>query len=143
MKSFVFRPDVAIADTAFYAYGKTFEELAVNSCKAVTEAMVDIKKVEAKEAVEFSKSADTLEELLYSVMEEIIYLKDAKQLAFSDFKGEMKSGSPPYSITVIAKGEKINRKKHDAHSDVKAVTYHDYYVEQTSDGYKASVILDV
>ena len=144
MKSFVFRPDVAIADTAFYAYGKTFEELAVNSCKAVTEAMVNAKKIQKKESVEFSKKADTLEELLYSVMEEVIYLKDAKQLVFNKFKvtgSECKSS--PFGISMLAKGEKIDRKRHDAHSDVKAVTYHDYYVEQTPDGYKASVTLDV
>jgi SHS2 domain-containing protein len=144
MKSFEFRPEIAIADTAFYAYGKTPEELIIHACQAVTEAMVERKKVEEKEKIEFTKRADTLDDLLYSVLEEIIYLKDAKQLIFHDFKvNEIQSESPPYSITLTAKGEKINRKKHDAHSDVKAVTYHDYYVEQIPDGYKASVVLDV
>jgi SHS2 domain-containing protein len=144
MKPFEFRPDIAIADTAFFAYGKTPEELIINACHALTEAMVEQKKVEAKVRIEFTKRADTLEDLLYSVLEEIIYLKDAKQLVFHDFKvSESKTDSPPYSISMVLKGEKISRKKHDAHSDVKAVTYHDYYIEQTSDGYKASVILDV
>jgi len=144
MKPFEFRPDIAIADTAFYAYGKTPEELIVNACQALTEAMVERKKVEAKEEVGFTKRADTLEDLLYSVLEEVIYLKDAKQLVFNDFKiNEIQFESPPYSIAITAKGEKISRKKHEAHADVKAVTYHDYYVEKTSDRYKASVILDV
>jgi SHS2 domain-containing protein len=144
MEKFKFRSDIAIADTAFYAYGKTPEELIINACQALTEAMVDIEKVKAKEEIGFTKRADTLEDLLYSVLEEIIYLKDAKQLVFKDFKvEEIQTESAPYSIVMTIKGEKISRKKHDAHSDVKAVTYHDYYVEKTSDGYKASVILDV
>ena len=144
MKPFEFRSDIAIADTAFYAYGKTPEELIVNACEALTEAMVEHKKVKPKEKIEFTNRADTLEDLLYSVLEEIIYLKDAKQMVFHDFEvNESQTDSPPYSIAMTIKGEKISRKKHDAHSDVKAVTYHDYYIERTSDGFKASVILDV
>jgi len=144
MEKFIFRPDIAIADTAFYAYGKTPEEVIINACEAVTEAMVERKKVEAKEEIGFTKRADILEDLLYAVLEEIIYLKDAKQMVFRNFQiDEIQIKPPNCSIAITAKGEKISRKKHDAHADVKAVTYHDYYVEQTSDGYKASVILDV
>ena len=144
MKKFEFRSDIAIADSAFYAYGKNAAELIVHACQATTEAMVDIKKIEAKEEIKISKKSDTLENLLYAVLEEIIYLKDAKQLVFNDFKvEEIKTGSNAYSIIMSAKGEKISRKKHEAHADVKAITYYDYYVEQTSGGYKASVILDV
>ncbi len=144
MKPYELRSDIAIADIAFYAYGKTHEELIINSCQAVTEAMVNRGKIEEKEEVGFTKQSDTLEDLLYSVLEEIIYLKDAKQLVFSDFKVEkIQTKSTPYSIVMTLKGEKISRKKHEAHADVKAVTYYDYYVKKTNDGYMASVILDV
>jgi len=144
MKPYEFRSDIAIADTAFYAYGKNPEELIINSCQAVTEAMVERNKVEKEEEIGFTKQSDTLEDLLYSVLEEIVYLKDAKQLVFNDFKvEEIQTESTPYSIAMTLKGEKISRKKHEAHADVKAITYYDYYVEKTSDGYKASVILDV
>ncbi len=48
MKKYEFRPDVAIADSAFYAYGKNVEELFKNACLATTDAMVDVKSIENK-----------------------------------------------------------------------------------------------
>ncbi|MBU0577938.1 archease [Patescibacteria group bacterium] len=144
MKPFTFRSNIAIADIAFYAYGKTPEQLIINACHAVTEAMVRRDKIGKKEKIEFSKKSETLEDLLYSVLEEIIYLKDAKQLVFHNFKiKEIQTDQPPYLVKMEIAGEKIDHKKHESHSDVKAVTYYDYYVEKTGDGYKASVILDV
>ena len=137
-----FRSDIAISDSAFYAYGKDYEELFKNACLAVTDAMVELDGVEEKTEERIIVKAPSMEKLLYNVMEEVVYLKDAKQLVFHSFEiKDLKTEPPDFEVTLIMKGEKIDRKKHGAHADVKAVTYLDYRIDKTSDGYRASVIL--
>ena len=144
MKKFEFRPDIALSDCAFYAYGKDVGDLIVNACQAVTEAMVSREKIEAKEEVSFETQADSLEDLLYKVLDEIIYLKDSKQLVLGHFEiKKLEKKRKAYSISMKLGGEKIDHKKHESHSDVKAVTYHQFEVKKTPTGYRASVILDV
>ena len=144
MKKFEFRPDIAISDCAFYAYGKNVADLIVNACQALTEAMVSREKIEVKEEISFETQADSLEQLLYLVLDEIIYLKDAEQLVFRDFEIKQLEEKPDsYFIFMKLGGEKIDHKKHESHSDVKAVTYHQFEVKKTPTGYRASVILDI
>lgn len=144
MKKYEFRSDIAIADSAFYAYGKNATELLVNACQALTDAMVDLQKVEEKVEEQIRVQADSLEGLLYNVLEEVVYLKDAKQLVFHDFKiKNIKTDPSECKATFLMKGEKIDRKKHEAHADVKAITYLDFGIKKIKDGYRASVILDV
>lgn len=143
-KAFEFRPNTALSDTAFYAYGKTPEELIVHACQAVTEAMVDRQSVEGRQTVEIKKEGGDLEQLLYAVLEEVIYQKDANRLVFRDFKvTDIQSSSPPMTITMTMKGEPVDHEKHGSHADVKAVTYHQFEIEELVDGLRASVVLDV
>ena len=144
MKKFEFRSDIALSDCAFYAYGKNVADLIVNACQAVTEAMVNWEKIEIKDNVSFETQADSLEDLLFKVLDEVIYLKDSKQLIFHDFEiKKLEEEHDAYNLSMKFAGEKINRGKHESHSDVKAVTYHQFAVEKTPEGYRASVILDV
>ncbi len=144
MKKYEFRPDIAIADTAFYAYGKTYAELFENACLAVMDAMVNLEKVEEKTKERITVKAPYVEDLLYNVLEEVVYLKDAKQLVFRRFDvRDLKNKPHDCRVTLVMKGEKIDREKHEAHADVKAVTYLDYGIQKTSDGYRASVVVDV
>lgn len=143
MQPYEFRPEVAIADSAFYAYGKNYQELFENACLAVTESMVDSEKIEEKIEKKFDLKADSLEKLLYEVLEEVIYLKDAKQLVFGSFEIQALKSDPPCSLSMVVKGEKIDRHKHQAHGDVKAVTYQDFGIEKMEDGFRASVTLDI
>lgn len=144
MKKYEFRPDVAIADSAFYAYGKNVEELFKNACLATTDAMVDVKAIERKEERRLDIKAETIEKLLYEVLEEVIYLKDAEQLVFRTFKVDQLTEKPSHCRAIISlKGEKIDLRKHAAHGDVKAVTYQDFGIQKTDEGYRASVTLDL
>ena len=144
MKQYEFRSDIAISDSAFYAYGKDYAELLVNACLAVIETMVNIEKIEEKIEEQITVKADSMEKLLYNVMEEVVYLKDAKQLVFHSFEiKDLKTEPPNCEVTVIMRGETIDREKHEAHADVKAVTYLDYGIQETKDGFRASVTLDI
>ena len=79
-------PEIAIADIAFDATGKTLPQL-FNSCAlATTEVMVrNIKDVREKVKREIVVESDTVELLLFNFLQEIIYYKDADMLLFGKY----------------------------------------------------------
>jgi SHS2 domain-containing protein len=140
VKKFKFLENIATADVAFEAYGKDLNELFGNAALALFEAMVETKTVASCQLSVVSCQNDTIEGLLFDFLNELIFLKDSKNVVFSDFKVKI---SGKYKLKARVSGEEIDKKKHVLKTDVKAVTMHQFRVEKTKEGYKARVILDV
>jgi len=139
-----FLEDIAIADVAFEATGKTIEELFESSALAVTNTMVkDLKSVKQKVTKTIEVKADALEMLLFNFLQEIIFYKDAELLLFNKFDITIAQEKNKYKLKTKARGEKLDMKKHELLVDVKAVSLHNFKVEETKKGWKADVILDV
>ena len=135
-----FIEDEATADIAFEATGKTLEEVLESSALATTNVMVrDLKKVYHSQRVTFSVKGDSDEMLLFNLLQEIIFYKDAKQLLFSKYAIKLGKNS----VECVAEGEKIDQKRHDLVVDVKAVTMHLFELKKAGNGWKAHVILDI
>ena len=138
-----FLEDVAIADVAFEATGKTLKELFESSALAVTNTMVkDLKSVKQKVSKNIKIESDNVEMLLFNFLQELIFLKDAKLLLFNKFSIRI-SENKKWKLNATAYGEKLDMKKHELLVDVKAVSLHNFKVERTKNGWKADVILDV
>ena len=137
-----FIPELATADVAFEAYGKTVEELFVNAALAVSETMVKLDTVNPKIEKKLTFENEKLEQLLFDFLEEIVFIKDADYMLFSEFEVKIEKNNK-YKLTVTLRGEEINPEKHVLGNDVKAITMHQFKVEQTKDGWKATVIVDV
>ena len=83
---YTFRGDIAIADVAYEATGKTIEELFIAAGLALTETQVkDLKTVEKKETRILDLKAKTLEQLLHDFLQELIFYKDADLLLLTTF----------------------------------------------------------
>jgi len=137
-----FFKDIAIADVAFEATGKTLEEVLESAGLAVTNTMVkDLGSVKRKVKKRISVKSDSEEMLLFNFLQEIVFLKDSKKLLFSKFAVRVKR--KPLHLSCVAEGEKLSMKKHELLVDVKAVTFHRFEVEETKAGWRAQVILDV
>ncbi|HLC59071.1 MAG TPA: archease [archaeon] len=142
--SYKFIEDLSLADVAFVASGKTLNEMLKSAALAVTNTMVkDLKSVKSKVEKNFVVEASDPENLLFKFLQEIIFYKDAESLLLSNFTLKTKKDGKDYRLSVKAKGEKINMKKHDLSVDVKAVTFHMFEVKGTRAGWKARVILDI
>ena len=48
-----------------------------------------------------------------------------------------------FELQAECRGDRINPEKQKLGNDIKAVTYHDFKVEQQKGGWKARVILDI
>ncbi|MFQ5621548.1 MAG: archease [Candidatus Nanoarchaeia archaeon] len=132
------------ADIAFEAYGKDLNELFQNAALAVGATTIPtIEKVETKEAKEIELTADSLGQLLIDFLEELVFIKDTLHLVFSDIQCAVSKAQEHAHIRATLKGEKIDDKKHELGNDIKAVTYHDFKLEETKEGWKCYIILDI
>ena len=130
------------ADIAFEAKGNTLKELFESSANALFEIMVNPKKVKKKIKKEFKIEKNNLEELLYSFLDEVIFLKDSKSLVFNSCKVGIKEGKK-LSLKAALFGDKIDYKKQELRVDPKAVTMHKFKVEKRNNKYVAQVIIDI
>ncbi len=141
--SFRWLENVAIADIAFEATGRTLEELFEQAALALEDAMVDFDTLNEKAEQRIEVSGDRIEMLLYDFLSELIFLKDTDGLLFKSFKIKIEAAKEKYYLEALSEGEKIDRKKHALRNDVKAVTMHMFEVRQEKEGWKATVVLDI
>ncbi|MBI5419233.1 MAG: archease [Deltaproteobacteria bacterium] len=136
--------DVATADVAFEAWGGTPEEMLVAAADATMNVMVDdIDAIEPRESRRIALASDAADMLLFELLQELIYYKDAERLLLRvrDLRFEEKDGA--YRLQAEARGETIDPGRHPLNADVKAVTLHRVAVERTPAGWRAAVILDI
>ncbi len=142
IKKYKFLEDVAIADIAYEAYGKDLNELFENAAFAIFELSANIKTVEAKKKIEFELENESIENLLYDFLSEILFLKDSKYMVFKNVKVKIKEGKK-YQLKSILEGDTINPQKQQLENDIKAVTMHMFEVKKEKDKWKATVVVDI
>ncbi len=137
-----FLEDIATGDAAFEAEGKTLEELFIEAAVATFEVMVDTESVEPKITREIVLKNESVGNLLFDWLSELVYLKDAEAVLFCKFNVDIKKNDV-YELKASVSGENIDQQKHSLRSDVKAVTYHMFEVKNTGKNWTARVILDI
>jgi len=136
--------DIATADIAFEASGATLEELFTAAVDALLNTMIeDGGDITYEESVSFSAENEELDILLFNVLNELVFLKDAKRLIMRIHSITFSHEDGMHKAEVTASGEKIDTLKHRPLLDVKAVTLHRLSVEKSEAGWKACVVLDV
>lgn len=135
---------IAIADVVYEVYGNTIEELFSNAAEAVTQTMVDVETLKANQNVKMKMQNRKLEDLFLDFLNELVYLKDAKQLLFSKFTTKIsQQDSGGYNLIVSLWGEKIDPKKHHLRVDVKAITQHKFSLAKKNNKHISFIVLDI
>jgi SHS2 domain-containing protein len=136
--------DIAIADIAFEASGQTIEELFVTSADALANAMVaDLGSIAAQEYREFQIEDQEIDLLLFQMLQEFIFLKDAERLLLRAQTVQLTQNEKGWTAIVKTAGEYIDPLRHDLIVDVKAVTLYRLKVNRGMNGWNATVVLDV
>ncbi|MCH8004201.1 MAG: archease [Nanoarchaeota archaeon] len=143
MKKFKILEDIAIADIAIEAYGKTLDELFENTALAIFEESANIKNISENEKKTININSDKIEDLLYDFLSEILFLKDTYSIIFKKSKIKIEKKGKKYNLNAELFGEKIDRNKHELRNDIKAITLHMFKIEKTKEGYKDLVVVDV
>jgi len=136
--------DIATADIAFEAWGDTLEELFAVSAEAVLNVMVENPdSIVERERLTIQCEADSREMLLFHLLEELVYYKDAERFFLKLSDVVIESRDNRFILTVKAHGEMIDPERHELNVDVKAVTLHRFALEKTERGWTATVVLDI
>ena len=140
MKKFKF-VDITTADVAFVANGKNLNDLFSNAALAMFEVMVNTKQIKPKIKKDVVAKGTDLQSLLFNWLNNLLVFVDAENLAFSEF--DVNVDEKKLKLKAACKGEKIDRKRHETRTNVKAATYHKMKIEKGKAGWKAQVIIDI
>jgi len=128
------------ADIGIIAYGVELPETFGNAAYAMFDILTDIDKVEETDRFDLQVSANDIEELLITWLDELLFLYETERVVFKSFAIEEIDEK---SLRAVAFGEKLDLLRHEVKLEIKSVTYHQLKVEKTNDGWKAQVIFDV
>jgi len=133
--------DITTADVAFVAYGKNLNELFSNAALAIFEIMINTKQIKPKVKKKVRTSGNDLESLMFNWLNALLVYVDGNNLAFNKFK--VKVNEKRLSLTAECRGERMDSKKHETRTAVKAATYHKLEVNKEKNYWKAKVIVDI
>lgn len=139
-----FLEDVATADIAFEAWGKSLAEIFVAAADATAHVMVEeLESVEPREERPLKLENEALDLLLFDFLQELIYYKDFEKLILRVVQVEIKDLGGRHLFKAVARGETLDPARHHPRVDVKAVTLHRFVLKETDHGWEAFVILDI
>ena len=128
------------ADLGLKAYGASVEELFVNAAEGLFDALVSPKSVEEREERVIEVEAEALDELMVSWLAELLYVYDTEKFVFKRFDVKRLKGN---QVEAIARGEVLDPARHEIKTGIKAVTYHQLYVEESEGSWETQVIFDI
>ncbi len=124
------------ADWAFRAYGRNLSELFENAAYA----LFDLQGAPTSDAESVTRRVEVAgidyPALLVNWLSELLFLQETKHETFSHFKVESLN---PNALT----GQISGRPSGPLNKFVKAITYHGLKIEETPEGWQATVVVDV
>ena len=131
------------SDFAFEVYADTIEELFEGAAHATMSAMIKKETLNTKHEWEFQLEASDLSALLYDFLSELVFIKDTEGLLFKSFKLEISNENGEYKLLCVAKGDYIDVKTQELYTDVKAITYYEFIVEERENKWYCHVLIDL
>lgn len=124
------------ADIKFKVYGSNIEKIFENTALAMSEYLSEERNARDKIQKKIEISAKNTESLLYSFIDEILFLLDSESFLVKNAKVKI-SGE---KLTAILKGDKAERY---SINHIKAATYAEMKIKENLKGWEAIVVLDV
>ncbi len=128
------------ADVGFEAFGPTREEVFANAARALFFLMVDLESIEPRTPVAIMEKNSDPASLLVDWLSQLLYLCDGEGWLFSEFHPGFRSDT---ELVAEARGEKFDPARHHWKLLVKAITYHQLALEQTPQGWRAQIYVDI
>lgn len=114
--------------------------LIAEAGRGLTAMLVDNPdSVRAIDEIVIRVEGDQPEYLLFDWLNELLYRYDSQQWLGREFEVQLDSTG----LEGIARGEPVDRGRHQLAREVKAITYHQLIVEQQGDEWQAELIVDI
>jgi SHS2 domain-containing protein len=128
------------ADIGFRAFGRTLPELFENAALAMLSIRAEVEDIEPRQEFPIAATGADFESLLVNFLSEVLYLVDGERIAFRRIRVDSLSET---SIAAAGLGEPHDPARHRVKLIVKAVTWHQLRIEETTGGWSAQVYLDI
>jgi SHS2 domain-containing protein len=135
-------------DAGVRAFGTDLKELFVNAAMGMYELITDVAGVGEKKTVGIDATGDTVEGLLVSWLNELIFTFDTygflgKKIVFEEMVATATEGGGPFRLRASVVGEDFDPERHEKRLLVKAATYHRLRIARIGDLFQVEVIFDI
>ncbi|MEM4182067.1 MAG: archease [Candidatus Pacearchaeota archaeon] len=128
------------ADISFLVEGKSLEELFSFSALALKESITK-EKIKEKISKKIDLKEKDIESLLYSFLEEILFLYEVSFFILSKVKKiSIKEEKGGFSLEAVLMGDNI--KNYKISNPIKAVTYSEMKIEKIENKFRTKIVLD-
>lgn len=138
------------ADIGLKIYGRNFQELLIHAAEGfyslVTE-FDDMKQLwqegrldRPASTMTFCLEAENRSDLFLKWLRELLFVFSTKQWIFFDFDCQLISET---RLEILARGVHFSPRKDEQKTEVKAVTYHEFYLEKDKNGWHSQIIFDI
>lgn len=133
-------------DAGIRAFGVELEELFINAAAGLYHLITGSSPVREIRTVEVTAEGSSLESLLVSWLNELIFQFDTygflgKSIVLREFPGA--GTQEGLRIRAVVQGEDFDKSRHGQGLLVKAATYHRLKIEKNEGIYTAEIILDI
>jgi SHS2 domain-containing protein len=127
-------------DAGIRAFGRDLPDLFVNAAIGMYSLITDIKNIQEKKMLEISAQGSSLEGLLVSFLNELIFHFDTysflgKRIVITALDNN--------SVTAKVSGEEFDPDQHQGKLLIKAATYHKLLIDKKDGFYQAEIIFDI
>jgi len=129
------------SDVMFEAEGRDLAELLKQAGLALFEVVCQREKVEPREFVEIEARGDNPKDLVHEWLSSLLTESDTREMFFSEFEVKIEEKDGKFVARGKAWGEPYSPEKGE--TVVKGVTYYNFNVEKTKNGWKAKVVCDI
>jgi SHS2 domain-containing protein len=135
------------ADFGLRVWAKQLDELFIESARALTSCIVDMDQIQNVVKQVLHVEAESQEQLLHKMLREILFLQQQNEMVFTEFQVEKSNlnlhGVDTMFMDMLLGGEKVDPQRHNVCREIKAVTYHDFYLKRNGPWWETSFIFDV
>lgn len=134
-----------LSDIIFTAEGESPEEVFLSAWDAAAASTVEnIDSIDFSEVRDIIKEESDLEYLLFDFLNEFLFLRDSEGLVLRIDSVTIDRSKGRCRLEAHARGEPYDPEKHGYGADIKAVTFHEFYLKEDPDGrWRARVLLDI
>ena len=127
-------------DVGIKAFGRSLKEVFKNSAIGMYSLITDLEGVKGEKTISISVESNSLEGLLVSWLNELIFQFDAYNFIGKDIVILEMSDR---KLKANVKGEEFDTERHERKLLIKAATYHRLKVEKVRDIWEADIIFDI
>ena len=136
----IYEPLSHTGDLGLIVYGRDLPELFTHAAWAMFDQISDATTIRPQQTTTVHLEGTDLADLLVRWLGELLYLYDTQRFmcctaTFSTLEATQ--------LVATAWGEPFDVTRHPVDTEIKAVTYHQIAVEQTTDRWQARVIFDL